>query len=212
MLAGSTAWAELTKDEAKARKELTKQSRKQLNEKASKDARKAAKQYKKAGWITSPGALPIEKQLDRAYLMQMEYDNDGMPSYLRGEGQSVGENYDAAKNSAIMMAKMNIMQQVETAMTGINEIESANEQKSDGNVTSLQKTFTVAKGALTQKLGRVQPVVECYRELKNGKKEVLVQVYYSAKAVREGVQEAARQTLGEKAAEYEKQIDEMLGL
>lgn len=74
--------AQTTKDVRKERQEMRKASKSELNEKASKAARKDAKKLTKEGWITAPGALPLEKQLDKSYMMQMEYDDDMYPSIL----------------------------------------------------------------------------------------------------------------------------------
>ena len=68
--------AQTAKDIRKERQEIRKASKSELNEKATKTARKDAKKLKKEGWITVPGALPLEKQLDKSYMMQMEYDED----------------------------------------------------------------------------------------------------------------------------------------
>ena len=53
-----------------------KQAKSVLKEKASKDARKEAKKMEKEGWKVSPGALPLEKQLDRAYMYALDIDED----------------------------------------------------------------------------------------------------------------------------------------
>jgi|GEM_PF-3783076 len=84
-----------TKDLMKQRKEIYKASKAELNEKATKAAKKEAKKLQKEGWVQAPGALPLEKQLDKSYLMQMEYDESMYPKYLMGEAMSIGENYDA---------------------------------------------------------------------------------------------------------------------
>lgn len=65
--------AQTAKEVQKQRKEIYKMSKEELNQKATKDARKAAKEYKKEGWKAAPGALPLEKQLDRLSLS----DEDG---------------------------------------------------------------------------------------------------------------------------------------
>ena len=74
--------AQTTKDVRKERQEMRKASKSELNEKASKAARKDAKKLTKEGWLTAPGALPLEKQLDKSYMMQMEYDEDMYLSIL----------------------------------------------------------------------------------------------------------------------------------
>ena len=85
--------AQTAKEIAKERKELKKLSQKE------------AKKYAKEGWLVSPGALPIEKQLDKAYQMQYERDEASFPKYIMGEAMSIGENYDAAKMQALELAK-----------------------------------------------------------------------------------------------------------
>ena len=96
----TSSFAQLAKEQLKERKEIRKVSEASLNKKATKTARKEAKKLKREGWTNAPGALPLNKQLDKSYLMQMEYDEDMFPKYLMGEAMSIGENYDAAKMQA----------------------------------------------------------------------------------------------------------------
>lgn len=93
MLSISSAFAQdkTAKEIMKERKEIAKLSKKALNEKATKDARKEAKRLKKQGWQIAPGALPLEKQLDKSYLMQYEYDENGYQKFLMGEAISTGK-------------------------------------------------------------------------------------------------------------------------
>ena len=106
-----------TKDIMKQRKEIYKASKAELNEKATKAARKEAKKLQKEGWTPAPGALPLEKQLDHSYLMQMEYDENMYPKYLMGEAMSIGENYDGAKMQALELAKQNLAAQIQTEVS-----------------------------------------------------------------------------------------------
>ena len=78
------------------RKAMSKYAKSELNDRASKAAKKAAKTYGKEGWLVAPGHLPMEKQLDRSYQMQYEFDDMGYPKYIMSEAMSIGENYDAA--------------------------------------------------------------------------------------------------------------------
>ena len=93
-----TSFAQITKEQRKQRSEILKASKVELNTKASKAARKETKALAKEGWKTAPGALPLDKQLDKSYTMQMEYDEDLFPKYLMGEAMSIGENYGADEN------------------------------------------------------------------------------------------------------------------
>ena len=56
----------------KQREEIRKMAKSELTAKSSKDARKSAKGYIKEGWKVNPGALPIEKQLEKSYLQKLE--------------------------------------------------------------------------------------------------------------------------------------------
>ncbi len=131
LLAGATAtYAQITKEQLKERKELQKIAKSELKEKASKDARKEAKKLKKDGWQIAPGALPIEKQLDRVYTMKYEIDDDMFPKWIMGEAMSVGENYDAAKMQALALAKQNLAGEIQTEITALLENNVDNKQLS----------------------------------------------------------------------------------
>ena len=113
----SFAQAQNAKDLRKERLEMLKASKSELNEKASKAAKKEAKKLQKEGWQTAPGALPLEKQLDKSYAMQYQYDESMYPMYIMGEAMSIGENYDGAKMQAMELAKQNLAAQIQTEDT-----------------------------------------------------------------------------------------------
>lgn len=166
--------AQTTKDVRKERQEMRKASKSELNEKASKDARKEAKKLTKEGWVTVPGALPLEKQLDKSYMMQTEYDEDMYPKYLMGEAMSIGENYDAAKMQALELAKQNLAGLIQTEVTALVENSVANKQLGAEEAASLTQSIMGAKNLISQSIGRTIIVMECYRVKSNKNKEVLV--------------------------------------
>ena len=124
----TVSFAQLTKEQIKERKEIKKASKAELGEKATKTARKEAKRLAKEGWKVTPGALPLEKQLDKSYLMQMEYDENMFPKYLMGEAMSIGENYDAARLQAMELAKQSLAGQIQTEVTALIENTVSNKQ------------------------------------------------------------------------------------
>ena len=212
LMAGTTtSYAQLTKEQLKERKETVKASKAQLNEKASKAARKEAKKMEKAGWQTAPGALPIEKQLDKAYLMQYEYDADMYPKYIMGEAMSIGGNYDAAKMQALELAKQNLAGQIQTEVTALIENTVANEQLSGEDAESITRSVLAAKNLISQSLGRTIPVVEVYRTLDNKNKEVLVRIAYSGDAAKKIAKEAVRKDLEQRGNNLHNKLDELLG-
>lgn len=212
LLSGTTAsYAQLTKEQQKERKEMTKASKVQLNEKASKAARNEAKKMKKEGWQTTPGALPVEKQLDKSYMMQYEYDEDMYPKYIMGEGMSVGGNYDAAKMQALELAKQNLAGQIQTEVTALVENTVANEQLSGEEAESVTRSVMAAKNLISQSLGRTIPVVEVYRTLSNKNKEVLVRIAYSGNAAKKIAKDAVRKDLEQRGDNLHNKLDELLG-
>ena len=212
LLAGTSAsYAQLSKEQIKQRKELRKQTKKELSEKASKQARKEAKKLTKEGWTIAPGALPIDKQLDKSYLMQQEYDEDMFPKYIMAEAMSIGENYDAAKMQAIELAKQNLAGQIQTEVTALIENTVANKQLEAEEAASVVQSLSAGKNLITQSIGRVIPVVEVYRTKANKNKEVLVRIGYNAKMAKAAAKAAVRKDLEKRGDDLHKKLDKLLG-
>ena len=205
------SYAQLSKEQIKERKETMKMSKKALNEKASKAARKEAKKLSKEGWKPAPGALPLEKQLDKSYMMQQEYDENLFPKYIVGEAMSIGENYDAAKMQALELAKQNLAGQIQTEITALIENTVANNQLSAEEATSVTKMVSAAKNLISQRIGRVVPIVELYRTLKNKNKEIRVYIGYNSKMAKAAAKAAIREELAKEGEELQNKLDEHLG-
>ena len=216
IVACSACMAEVSKAELKQirseRQLIRKMSKKELNEKATKAARKEAKKLAKQGWRVSPGALPLEKQLDRSYLMQSEFDENLFPKYITAEAQSIGENYDAAKISANSLAITNLASQIQTEVTALVEQTVANKQLEANEAASIVETVMSAKNLISQSIGRTIPVVECYREVqKGGNKEVLVRLAYNGEMAKAAAKKAVKDELEKKGANLHQQLDKVLG-
>ncbi len=195
----------------KERKAIREASRKELNEKATKDARKDAKKYAKEGWEVTPGALPLVKQLDRSYLLQMEYDDNMYPKYIMGEARSIGENYDAAKMQAEELAKQALAGQIQTEITALIENSVANKQLGNEEAASVTQSVLAAKNLISQNIGRTLPMMECYRVLSNKNKEVLLRIAYSRDMAKAAVKQAIREELKSKGEELQNKLDKILG-
>lgn len=203
--------AQTGKDIRKERQEIRKASKSDLNARATKDARKEAKKLAKEGWITAPGALPLAKQLDKSYLMQMEYDEDMYPKYLMGEAMSIGENYDAAKMQALELAKQNLAGQIQTEVTALIENTVANQQLANEDASSITKSIMGAKNLISQSIGRTIIVMECYRVKSNKNKEVLVRIAYNGAMAKAAAKKAIQDELKSKGEDLQKKLDEILG-
>lgn len=207
----TVSFAQLTKEQIKERKEIKKASKAELGEKATKTARKAAKRLAKEGWTTTPGALPLEKQLDKSYLMQMEYDENMFPKYLMGEAMSIGENYDAARLQAMELAKQSLAGQIQTEVTALIENTLNNKQLAAEEAASVTQIISAGKNLISQSIGRVLTVVEMYRVLGNKNKEVSLRIAYNAEMAKQAAKKAVRQELEKKGEDLHKKLDELLG-
>ena len=203
--------AQTAKDIRKERQELRKASKSELNAKASKDAKKEAKKLTKEGWITAPGALPLEKQLDKSYMMQMEYGDDMYPKYLMGEAMSIGENYDAAKMQALELGKQNLAGQIQTEVTALVENSVANKQLGAEEAASLTQSIMGAKNLISQSSGRTIIVMECYRVRSSKDKGVLVRIAYNGVMAKAAAKRAVQDELKDKSEEIHKKLDNILG-
>lgn len=206
-----TVSAQISKEQLQERKELQKMAKNELKQKASKDARKEAKRLQKDGWQIAPGSLPIEKQLDRVYIMKYEIDDDMFPKWIMGEAMSIGENYDAAKIQAIALAKQNLAGEIQTEVTALLENSVDNKQLSAEQAASLAKTISAGKQLISQNIGRTITVIEMYRTLQNKNKEVRVQIAYNSKMAKEAAKKALRDDLEKQDNDLGKKLDEILG-
>lgn len=204
-----------TKDQKEIRKErqeITKLAKKELNTKVGKVVKKEAKRLKKEGWQVKPGALPLEKQLERSYLMQYEFDSNLFPKYIMGEASSVGENYDAAKVAANSLAVTNLAGNIQTEVTALLENTVANKQLSPEEAASISETVMSSKNLISQSIGRTVPVMECFRINSKKNHEVLVRIAYNSEMAKEAAKKAVREELEKKGQNLHEQLDKALGL
>lgn len=212
----TAASAQLTKEQVKQRQEIKKSSKKVLQEKATKEARKEAKRLKKERWQTVPGALPLEKQVDKGLLMESEFDEDLFPRYIMGTGMSIGQNYDGAKMQAIELAKQDIAGQIQTEVTALIENSVSNNQLDPAQAETVTKSIMAGKSLISQSLGRVLPVLEIYRpadkkDKTNKNKEVMVRLAYDGKMAKIAAKKAARAGLEQEGQELQEKLDSLLG-
>lgn len=209
--ASGMMYAQSSKEQRKERQELAKASKKELNSKASKAARKEAKRLAKEGWKTAPGALPLDKQLDKSYIMQYQYDEDGFPKFIMAEAMSNGGNYDAAKMQALELAKQNLAGQIQTEVTALIENTVANEQMDQSDAASITRSVLASKNLISQSIGRVVPVVETYRAANGNNREVLVRIAYSQAMAKAAAKRAVKKELEERGDSLHGKLDQLLG-
>lgn len=191
------------------RKELVEMTSAEVNRKATKAARDEAKKLKKEGWMVTPGALPLDKQLDRSYMMQYEFDENLYPKYIMGEAMSVGSNYDGAKMQALELAKLNLAGQIQNEIVAVVKNLLANDQLGAEEAATVTRSVMSAKNRIVQNIGRTLTVVEAYRTLRNKNKEVLVRIAYSSEMAMSAAKNAVRESLEVEGEELGKEVDEI---
>ena len=176
-----------------------------------KDAKKEAKSLKEKGWLASPGAMTIERQLEKAYAMSYEKSEDGEDLYVMGNGQSVGKTYDAAKRQALEMAKQEVVSKIQSEIATLVETSVDNEQLDSEEAESI--TRVVAEGTSFSKinLGRVITVTELYRDIKGTKnKEVLIRVGYNYNAAMRAAKAVIREDLEKRGEKVRDKLNNLL--
>ena len=211
LVACTASFAQDAKEIKKERQTIQKLAEKQLNAKVTKTTKKEAKRLKKEGWVVTPGALPLEKQLERSYLMEYEYDADLYPKYIMANAQSVGENYDAAKTAATSLAITNLAGQIQTEVTALIENTVANNQLAAEDAASITETVMASKNLISQSIGRVITTVECYRILDNKNREVMIRIAYNGEMAKQAAKKVIREELEKKGEKLHEQLDEVLG-
>ena len=211
LVACSSVFAQDAKEIRKERQEIKKMAKAELSARVDKTTKKEAKRLKKEGWVVSPGALPMEKQLERSYLMEFEFDENLFPKYIMANAQSIGENYDAAKTAATSLAITNLAGQIQTEVTALIENTVGNQQLAAEDAASITETVMASKNLISQSIGRVITVVECYRVLDNKNREVMVRIAYNSEMAKQAVKQAVREELKKKGENLHEQLDKALG-
>lgn len=211
LVACSSMFAQDAKQIRKERQEIKKMAKAEFSARVDKATKKEAKRLKKEGWTVSPGALPMEKQLERSYLMEFEFDENLFPKYIMANAQSIGENYDAAKTAATSLAITNLAGQIQTEVTALIENTVGNQQMAAEDAASITETVMASKNLISQSIGRVITTVECYRVLDNKNREVMVRIAYNSEMAKKAVKEAVREELKKKGENLHEQLDKALG-
>ena len=211
LIACSASFAQDAKEVMKERQEIKKMAKKELSARVDKATKKEAKRLAKEGWVVSPGALPLEKQLQRSYEMEYQYDDLGFPKYIMANAQSIAENCDAAKTAATSLAITNLAGQIQTEVAALVENTVANQQLAAEDAVSISETVMSSKNLISQSIGRTIVVVECYRVLKNKNREVMVRIAYNGEMAKQAAKQAVREELEKKGDKLHEQLDKVLG-
>ncbi len=187
-----------------------KDSEKDLKKKSIKMARKEAKQKTKEGYFVAPGALPMEKQLEKAFVKQNMEDEHGYPTYIVASGNSVAGTQTAAKIQATETAKLTLAGTISTNVAALIENNIANEQLTREEAATVTKTVAASKNIIAQELGRVIPLVEIYKNVGSDNVQCDVQIAYDSKTALDMAKNVIRKQLSGEAEELQKKLDKLM--
>ncbi|MEA3504522.1 MAG: hypothetical protein U9R32_04920 [Bacteroidota bacterium] len=187
----------------------SKEIKKEMKKRANKDARKQAKKYKKEGYRVNPGALPMDKQLEKAWIKEYEEDDLGFPKYIVSPGQAVGQTQTAAKIQAIEMAKLELAGKIQTQVAALIENSVGNQQLNNEDATSVTQTIASSKSLIAQEIGRTITLFEMYKNIKKNV-EVRVRIAYNAEMAIESAKKIIRKELEEKTEIAHEKIEKMM--
>jgi len=187
-----------------------KDSEKDLKKKSIKMARKEAKQKTKAGYFVAPGALPMERQLEKAFIKQNMEDENGYPTYIVASGNSVAGSQTAAKIQATETAKLTLAGTISTNVAALIENNIANEQLTREEAATVTKTVAASKNIIAQELGRVIPLVELYKNIGSDNIQCDIQIAYDSKTAMDMAKNVIRKQLSGEAEELQKKLDKLM--
>lgn len=214
MMCTMTMTAQSAVELAKEQRKLNEINTKMLNQKPTRDAKKQARQLKKAGWLVPVGEKTIEKQLTESQLLGEELmtDETGSPTrrYIQHTASQVAGTYNAgyaaARNAAIVELAANLKTQVAAAM----------QAKLDNNQTSSISTVTIdkfnqrARAIVDASLTNTRAVVAIYRMHPNNNYEVQVRLAYDKKELAARLKRAMQQELEMEGDELNDLVDEVM--
>jgi len=215
----------------KEMKKERKQKLKVLRQKAIRVARKEAKRMEKEeGWRTFAGDLPLEKQLENAWIKENEMRiNDDMSesnAYISSLGIGVSKSQSGAKMQAIERAKIEIAGKLNTYVAAITKSNIANTQLSIVDAETVDEIIQSSRSVTSATLKNLESVVVVFRskiprkELRNNNKqqlapgavEVQVRVYYDLYQAEIQVRNEIVKGLKDKVDATEEELKKMMGL
>lgn len=148
-----------------------------------KEVSKRVKQYKKEGWKVFNGAFSLEDQIKECFVKELSLDDNGDRRYISVSVNAIGNDLEEARMKARELAKMKIASSLGESIQGIISSKVVNEQLAKNEIRSSSELVAKCKARAVQKLGRIQPVVECWRVRPDKSMEMLMTIMYDLSEV-----------------------------
>ena len=180
-------------------------------QRVSKMAKKESKHLTRSGYYVVPGALPIRKQLERAYTMENEYDSIGFPKFFITSGIAIAQNQSSAMAHATAVAKVSLANMVKSNIAGIIETSLSNNQLTNDEAKSISKVVSAYTDLIAQELGRIIPVVVLYRKVGDNY-EANVRIAYNAPMAMKAAKDVLLSKLEEETNVAREKLEKLMNI
>lgn len=192
--------------------QTTKELRKELKDKAIREARREASKMEKDGWTVAMGSIPMAKVLENTWMKQVQEDENGNVRYIYADGNAVAETKSAAELQAIELGKLQLAGLIQTNMSSLISANVGNAQLSTQEAASVTEVIQSAKNIIAMELGYVDPSFKLYKDVKKDKIEVQVRLFYDTKQSLEIAKKVVRQELKDKLKLNEDKLEKLMNI
>lgn len=206
-----SSYAQNFEEQREERLKIYKASKKKNKDKALILSEEDAEQLLNDGWKTTPSALPLERQMDAMCIMQMEYDSKLFPAYVMAEANSVNQDYNAAKNRAVELAKSVLVEKIQSEISLQIDWAIKTELIESKEGEALIKSLKAAKNSIFQSLEDVMMVEDIYRITSSKRFEVRVAIACTADVAKKVVKDAVNADLERNSEKLQKRLDDYFG-
>lgn len=203
-----SSYAQNFEEQRKERVKIFKASKEKNKDKALILSEEDAEQLLNDGWKTTPSALPLERQMDAMYIMQMEYDSKLFPAYVMAEANSVNQDYNAAKNRAVELAKSVLVEKIQSEISLQIDWAIKTELIESKEGEALIKSLKAAKNSIFQSLEDVMMVEDIYRITSSKRFEVRVAIACTADVAKKVVKDAVNADLERNSEKLQQRLDD----
>ena len=206
-----SSYAQNFEEQREERLKIYKASKKKNKDKALILSEEDAEQLLNDGWKTTPSALPLERQMDAMYIMQMEYDSKLFPAYVMVEANSVNQDYNAAKKRAVELAKSALVEKIQSEISLQIDWAIKTELIESKEGEALIKSLKAAKNSIPQSLEDVMIVEDIYRITSSKRVEVRVAIACTTDVAKKVVKDAVNADLERNSEKLQQRLDDYFG-
>ena len=184
----------------------------ELKKKALRTARKEANSYKKEGYRIFLGDMPMDKQIENAWLKAIDLNGRGYPEYIVGHAQVTAGNTTAAKSQALHASKVEIASLTSSMLASLIESSIGNNEITTSEAQTLNKHLQASKELIMADFGQVLKVLEIYRELPNNNVQVITRVAYSSTQALEAARKRLQKEMEDETQVLHQKLDKVFNL